>query len=368
MVYKRKTTTEERELIRFLYMEKRYSLREIAGKVGRSAATVMRVLKESNSASRHSRTHANVTYKRRGRPRKLSSREERLLIRALHKLRRTEGNFTVKRLMNEANILVSNASVRTVARFLNSQGYFYLQARKKGLLTNNDKNLRIAFAKKVRQEYNRELWTQKIAFYLDGVAFAHKTNPLDQARAPTGRIYRKKSEGLNQYCTAKGSKVGSGGKIVKFLVAISYNVGVILCEEYEHMAGNFFVSFIGQTFEQMFVESKKGDTRLFIEDNDPSQNSAVAKIALQRVSAQLLKIPPRSPDLNPIENMFKSVSDDLHDSAIEKQLERESFTQFKERVKDTIVQFPVAKINNLIESMDRRIQLILETKGQRLKY
>ena len=48
--------------------------------------------------------------------------------------------------------------------------------------------------------------------------------------------------------------------------------------------------------------------------------------------------------------MFKSVSDELHDSAIKKQLERESFTQFKERVKDTIVQFPVAKINNLIES------------------
>ena len=50
MVYNRKATAEERALIRFLYMEKRYSLREIAGKVGRSAATVMRVLKESHSA------------------------------------------------------------------------------------------------------------------------------------------------------------------------------------------------------------------------------------------------------------------------------------------------------------------------------
>ena len=87
----------------------------------------------------------------------------------------------------------------------------------------------------------------------------------------------------------------------------------------------------------------------------------------QQVSAQLLKITPRSSDLNPTENVFKSVGDDLRDSAIEKQLERESFTQFKERVKDKIVQFPVPKINNLIESMDRRIQPILETKGQRLK-
>ena len=104
-------------------------------------------------------------------------------------------------------------------------------------------------------------------------------------------------------------------------MAISYNVGVILREEYERMTGNFFSSFIDKTFEQMFVKSKTGNTRLFIQDNDPSQNSAVAKIALQRVNAQLLKIPPRSPDLNPIENMFKSVSDDLHDSAIEKQLE-----------------------------------------------
>ena len=33
MVYNKKTTAEEQALIRFLYMEKRYSLREIAGKV-----------------------------------------------------------------------------------------------------------------------------------------------------------------------------------------------------------------------------------------------------------------------------------------------------------------------------------------------
>ena len=90
-------------------------------------------------------------------------------------------------------------------------------------------------------------------------------------------------------------------------MAISYNVGVILCHEYERMTGNFFASFIDNTFEQMFVESKKGNTRLFIQDNDPSQKSAVAKTALQQVSAKLLKIPPCSPDLNPIENMFKSV-------------------------------------------------------------
>ena len=59
--------------------------------------------------------------------------------------------------MNEANISKSDVSVCTVGRLLKSKGYFYLQAWKKGLLTNNDKSLRVAFAKKVREEYDKEI-------------------------------------------------------------------------------------------------------------------------------------------------------------------------------------------------------------------
>lgn len=222
--------------------------------------------------------------------------------------------------------------------------------------------------KKIREKYGNDLWTSRIAFCLDGVAFAYKTNPLDQARTPTGRIYRKTSEGLSQYCTAKRSKVGSGGKVVKFLVAISYDGGVILCQDYEHMTGKFFACFIENNFAQMFIASKKANRRLFIQDNDPSQNSGVANSALQRVNAELLKIPPRSPDLNPIEHMFKSISEDLRCQAIQNQLKQENFKDFKERVKNAILSFPVSKINNLIESMNKCIQLIIETQGKILNY
>ena len=87
--------------------------------------------------------------------------------------------------MNEANICESNVSVRTVGRFLNSKGYYGTTARKKnGLLTNNEKSLHVAFAKKVREQYDKESGGTSSAF-------AHKTNPLDKARPPTGRIYRK---------------------------------------------------------------------------------------------------------------------------------------------------------------------------------
>ena len=55
---------------------------------------------------------------------------------------------------------------------------------------------------------------------------------MDQARAPKGRVWRKKSEGLTQGCLAKGRKVGTEGKVAKFIVAISYRKGILVlaCE------------------------------------------------------------------------------------------------------------------------------------------
>ena len=47
--------------------------------------------------------------------------------------------------------------------------------------------------------------------------------------------------------------------------------------------------------------------RLFVMENDPCQNSKIAKAALENIGANISKIPPRSPDLNPIENIFHNV-------------------------------------------------------------
>ena len=47
--------------------------------------------------------------------------------------------------------------------------------------------------------------------------------------------------------------------------------------------------------------------RLFVMDNDPCQNSKIAKAALENIGTNISKIPPRSPDLNPIENIFHNV-------------------------------------------------------------
>ena len=90
---------------------------------------------------------------------------------------------------------------------------------------------------------------------MDGVSFVYKTNPMDQARAPKGRVWRKKSEGLTQGCLAKEKNVGTGGKVAKFMVAISHGKGVLVCDIYEKMDANYFSSFIDQNFNTKFVQS-----------------------------------------------------------------------------------------------------------------
>ena len=132
-----------------------------------------------------------------------------------------------------------------------------------------------------------------------------KLNPLCDARKAQGRLWQKRSEGLQ--ITTKGSKDLEGGKCVHFIVAIAYGKGVILAEQYEKMNVDYFAAFIRCNFPNRFEVAGKGphDAKVFIMDNDPSQTSAKARVAMDELGVTMQKMPPRlSSDLNPIENMF----------------------------------------------------------------
>ena len=92
----------------------------------------------------------------------------------------------------------------------------------------------------MKREHTEDFWTKEIAFCLDGVSCVHKYNSADLARAPKGRIWRKDDEGLAFGCTAKGLHCGTGGRVAKFMVAITYREGVIHCEQYDNLNGACF--------------------------------------------------------------------------------------------------------------------------------
>lgn len=303
-----------------------------------------------------------------GRPRKGSDRDKRKLVKALMKLRATEGNFAATDIQREAGIPESQLSKRTVRRYLQEMGYGFKQCRRKGILLTSDLSKRLRFAKRCKKLPNN-FWRDGVAFYLDGVSFVHKTNPSQHARTLRTRTWMKKGEALDQHCTAKGKKEGVNGRVAKYMCAISYGNGFIKCHRYAgRVNGERCRQFILENFPSMFENSPNPVGKLFLQDGDPSQNSALAKEAMDIVGCRLFKIPPRSPDLNPIENAFNNIRKKLNRDAIDQKITNETFEQFCYRVKKTVLEYSPEVIDRTINSMPKRIDLIIKHKGLRTKY
>ena len=317
-------------------------------------------------------TPKKTALKSPGRPKKLDARMERRLIRLIPKMRSVDKNWTVRRLMQMAE--VDHVHRFTVTRALNRNGFWYLQCRKKGLLSLKDKKLRVQFAKEMlKRPDSATYWINGISFYLDGVGFVYKRYPKDQAAAPSGRCWRRTGEG--QIETTKGKACGTGGNYVKVIVCISHGRGVVCALPYDHMNGETFANFVTNNFKELFDKCNKPivngnkSVHVWLQDGDKSQNSAEAKVAMQAMEANVVQsIPARSPDLNPIENMFHIVKAHLTQQAIQQNIEVETKDEFQQRVLSTLQNFSPHIINKTIESMEKRLRLIVACKGNRLKY
>ena len=114
--------------------------------------------------------------------------------------------------------------------------------------------------------------------------------------------------------------------MVNVFVAIAYGHGAVLREQYEvQLTGQFFANFVREYFENAFENSSNPRGKLFLQDRDPSQNSLKAKNAIFDIGARMLSIPPRSPDINPIENFFHLMKKQLNKDALEQNITQESY-------------------------------------------
>ena len=187
-----------------------------------------------------------------GRPPKLSVQQKRNILRQTKLLQEETGNFCVKRVMVKAGIPPS-ISEETVRRALRKAGLKWVRVQRKGILTKNDLNLRLKFARKVLRKLSANFWEEVVGFYLDGASFTHKINPFDQARAPRAMAWRKPGQGFDFGFTGKGSHEGTGGNVADFMAAIAYGKGVIAAEQcHGRINAEKFSPFFCEHFASMF--------------------------------------------------------------------------------------------------------------------
>jgi DNA-binding CsgD family transcriptional regulator len=97
-------------------------------------------------------------------------------------------------------------------------------------------------------------------------------------------------------------------------------------------------------------------------DNDPSHNCAAGVVKKYNKAngssvQQLGKWPPNSPDLNPIENMWAWLQRRVD------QMGCSSFEEFKRAVDSELAAVPKEHLVNLVGSMKKRIELVVQNEG-----
>ena len=92
----------------------------------------------------------------------MTSRDERSIIRTIHKLRSESVSFSSKRIKTAANI-PEDVSCPNIRRFLNRKGYGIDKQEKRAFLRKMTKK-RTKFAKNVLKRLKEEFWTEGISF------------------------------------------------------------------------------------------------------------------------------------------------------------------------------------------------------------
>ena len=135
----------------------------------------------------------------------------------------------------------------------------------------------------------------------------NRTSRTWQGYLPHTHEWRKGSEGLKYGCALNGSK--EGVRKANFMVAMSYDKGIVLCKQYMGpITGGMFADIVREEFPAALNASINAVALHLLKDGCPCQNSKVALDAIEDVNAIVMSIPPRSPDLNPIKNIFGQVS------------------------------------------------------------
>lgn len=342
----KKITPKQRNQVLSL-LESDTPVREIVRKVNVSVGTVSSLRKNGCSEKKSNKG---------GRPALLSDADKRYCVRQVTKGRVDNAVKVGKQLEKDHSIKVS---VDTVRRALKEKGLGAIEKKPKPALSYKNARKRLEWCK-AHQDWTIEDWKR--------VVWSDETK-VSRFNSD-GRVWAwiRDGEAVQPKHVNGTYKHGGGG--IMLWSAITYAGTGWLCQITGNMDKTLYQSILQDEQSKTidFVCNKlylRRDQVVFQHDNDPKHTSDLIKEYLYDQEYKVLSWPAQSPDLNPIENMWRLLKIRLN----EYETPAKGMQELYERV--TEIWYEVIKkeeCQKVINTMPDRIKACIKAKGYWTKY
>lgn len=319
-----------------------YSSRQIQEKTGVSKSKVASIIKEVQPDKE------NLL---KGRPKKLTSQDERHILSLLSSGAAENATDATKKLNNIISDLVSTQTVRNILKKHQFKAYV---KKKKPLLKKQHRLDRLAFARK-HQNWTIEDWKK--------VIWSDETKINRFGSDGRKYIWKKKGSGLTSREVESTVKFG-GGHLMVWGCMGWQGLG-ILAEVEGIMDAKQYVSILEESLPESIEKlGMEEEDVIFQQDNDPKHTSKLAQNWFKDNGFMVLDWPAQSPDLNPIEHLWTILKRKLNSY----ETGPKGMWELWERAAKEWDEIQEKECQKLIESMPRRLEAVIKAKGGHTKY
>ncbi|KAG2461018.1 TCB1 transposase, partial [Polypterus senegalus] len=287
----------------------------------------------------------------RGRRRKIDDKSKRRIIQMVTK----EPRITSKEIQGELQAQGTSVSDRTIRRRLSQSGLHGRRPRRTPLLKTNHKKARLEFAK---------LHVEKPQRFWENVLWTDETKIELFAKAHQLYVHRRKNEAYQEKNTVPSVKHG-GGSVMFWGCFAASGTGCLESVQVRikgKMTAAMYRDILDENLLQSALDLRLERRFIFQQDNDPKHTAKISKEWLHDNSVNVLEWPSQSPDLNPIEHLWRDLK-----MAVHRHLPS-NLMELKRCCKEEWAKLAKDRCAKLVASYSKSLEAVIADKGASTKY